>query len=271
MAFLSTNGIRLAYERAGRGSPVLMICGSASRSTVWTMYQTPALNKAGYETVVFDNRGIAPSDVPPGRYTFEQMVADTEGLVEALGIGPCAVVGASLGAMIAQELAARRPDLVRAAVLIGTRSRADAFRRALTDAERALADKGVVLPAVADATSWALQMLSPATLNDDEAVATWLDLFELSGGRSDAAGGGQSWVDLLSDRRPSLPGIRVPCRVIAYTDDLISPPHLGREVAEAVDDCDYVEIDRCGHLGYLERPGPTNAAILEFLAAHPAT
>ena len=44
-----------------------------------------------------------------------------------------------------------------------------------------------------------------------------------------------------------------------------SPPHLCAEVAEAIPDCDYVEIGSCGHLGYLERPDEVNSAIIEFL------
>jgi pimeloyl-ACP methyl ester carboxylesterase len=44
-----------------------------------------------------------------------------------------------------------------------------------------------------------------------------------------------------------------------------APPHLCAEVAEAIPDCDYVEIGSCGHLGYLERPDEVNSAIIEFL------
>src|SRR4051794_40733889 len=113
MPFVSANGIRLAYQRSGRGEPVLLIMGSGAAGRVWTMHQTPALNRAGYETVVFDNRGIAPSDAPPGKYSLADMVADTKGLIEALDLGPCRVVGTSMGAMIAQELAIGSPHLVR--------------------------------------------------------------------------------------------------------------------------------------------------------------
>jgi pimeloyl-ACP methyl ester carboxylesterase len=57
----------------------------------------------------------------------------------------------------------------------------------------------------------------------------------------------------------------VPCRAIAFSDDLMCPPHLVAEAAEAIPDCDYVEISRCGHVGYLERPDEVNSAIIEFL------
>jgi pimeloyl-ACP methyl ester carboxylesterase len=55
MPFVSANGVRLAYERAGSGGPVLLITGQAAGGNVWTMYQVPALTRAGYDTVTFDN------------------------------------------------------------------------------------------------------------------------------------------------------------------------------------------------------------------------
>ena len=88
MPFVSTNGIRLAYERTGRGEPVLLIMGQAAGGNVWSMYQVPALNAAGYEAITFDNRGMPPSDVPPGDYSLADLVADTAGLIEALDAGP---------------------------------------------------------------------------------------------------------------------------------------------------------------------------------------
>ncbi|WP_255280913.1 alpha/beta fold hydrolase [Actinomadura madurae] len=118
MPFVKSNGIRLSYRRSGHGEPVLLIMGSSAAGHVWSMHQTPALNRAGYETITFDNRGVPPSDAPEGDYTLAEMVADTAGLIEALDLGPCHLAGASLGAMIAQELALGRPDLVRSAVLI---------------------------------------------------------------------------------------------------------------------------------------------------------
>ncbi|MEY9878160.1 pimeloyl-ACP methyl ester carboxylesterase [Streptacidiphilus sp. MAP12-33] len=263
MPYVATNGIKLNYKRTGQGERVLMIMGSSASGRVWTMHQTPALNRAGYQTLTFDNRGIAPSDVPPGDYTLEEMVADTVGLIEALDFGPCHIVGTSLGAMIAQVIAADRPDLVTSAVLIGTRARSDAFRRALSRADRTLASEGVRLPPAYEALTTVTQMLSPATLLDDTAVTMWLDLLELTAGES--GGGGQSGVDTHTDRRPLLSRIAVPCRVISFTDDLVTPAALGAEVAAAIPGCDHVEIPSCGHWGYLERPDEVNRAILTFL------
>ncbi|MGY4929173.1 alpha/beta fold hydrolase [Streptomyces sp. 900105755] len=264
MPYASVNGIRLAYERTGQGEHVLLIMGQAAGGNVWTMHQVPALNQAGYETVTFENRGVPPSDVPPGKYSLDDLVTDTAELIEALDFGPCRLVGTSMGALVAAELAVARPDLVTCCVLMAMRSRADVLRRALYSGERVLGESGVQLPPVYDAPNSVLQMFSPATLNSDAAVATWLDIYEMSASRRGAAGG-QNSIDLTSDKRDLLRRMGVPCRVIAFSDDLMCPPYLVAEVAEAIPDCDYVEIASCGHVGYLERPDEVNAAIVEFL------
>jgi pimeloyl-ACP methyl ester carboxylesterase len=264
MPFVSTNGIRLAYERAGGGAPVLLIMGQAAGGNVWTMHQVPALTKAGYEAITFDNRGIPPSDVPPGDYSLADLVADTAGLIEALGIGPCRLVATSLGAFVATELATSRPELVTCCVLMATRARGDAFRRALAAGESALEHDGARLPPGYEASISVLQMFSPATLNDEVTVQMWLDIYEISAARR-AAASGQDAIDLISDRRDALQAVPVPCRVIAFSDDLMCPPHLVAEVAEAIPDCDYLEVGSCGHVGYLERPDEVNSAIIEFL------
>jgi len=265
--YVFTNGVRLAYERAGSGEPVLLIMGQAAGGNVWTMHQVPTLTRAGYEAITFDNRGVPPSAVPPGDYSLADLVADTTGLIEALDIAPCRLVGTSLGAVVATELAISRPDLVTCCVLMAMRAKSDAFRRALSAGESALTRSGIHLPSAYHVPMSALLMFSPATLSNDAVVSTWLDIYELSADRREAATG-QDAIDLTSDRRDVLQAVPVPCRVIAFSDDLMCPPQLCAEAAEAIPDCDYVEIGSCGHLGYLERPGEVNLAMIEFLDKH---
>jgi pimeloyl-ACP methyl ester carboxylesterase len=262
--YVFTNGIRLAYDRRGQGERVLLIMGSSAGGRVWTLHQTPALSRAGYQAITFDNRGVPPSDVPPGEYALSDMVSDAKGLIEALGAGPCRVVGFSMGALIAQELAISHPELVRCAVLIATKSRSDAMRAALTRAHQALVSSGVQVPKEYEAAMMASQMLSPASMNDDSVVSLWLDTFlHAPSGRHTAKG--QLWAEVPDDRRAALRTVEAPCRVIAFSDDVVTPPYLGAEVAAAIPDCDYVEIQDAGHFGCLERPDEVNAAILEFL------
>src|SRR5437899_58455 len=132
MPEVTAGGIRLSYERSGQGEPVLLICGTGQRSFTWQIFQVPALTAAGYEVVTFDNRGIAPSECPPAPYSVKEMAEDAAGVIEGLEIGPCRVAGLSLGAFITQELALAHPELVRAAVMMGTVGRQSAFGRHLT-------------------------------------------------------------------------------------------------------------------------------------------
>ncbi|MFG2327351.1 alpha/beta fold hydrolase [Streptomyces sp. NPDC048568] len=268
MPQLLTNGVRLAYQRQGVGTPVLYIMGSGAAGRVWTVHQTPAAVRAGYEAITFDNRGIPPSDSPPGKYSLADLAEDTRGLIEGLDLAPCRIVGVSLGALIAQELLITSPHLVHCAVLMATKARSDTARTAHAMAHRALTDSGITLPPEYYAATTVFEMFSPKTLDNDDAISLWLETFQIAdGGRH--MGGGQSWAGLTGeDRRPALRDTTVPCRVIAFSDDLITPPHLGAEVADAIPDCDYVEIPSCGHLGYLERPEEINSAILEFLRKH---
>jgi pimeloyl-ACP methyl ester carboxylesterase len=263
MPYVFTNGIRLAYERWGRGERVLLIMGSGAVGRAWSLHQTPALNRAGYQAITFDNRGIPPSDVPPGKYSLADMVADTKGLIEALDAAPCRIVGVSLGALIAQELAIGWPHLVRCAVLIATKARSDVARNAHSAAYRSIAEAGIKLPAEYIGVMSAFLLLSPTSLNDDVAVSMWLESFRAAPGTGAARG--QNFAETDEDRREALRGVTAPCRVIAFGDDLVVPPHLAAEVSDAIPDCDYVEIQSCGHLGYLEHPDEVNAAIIEFL------
>ncbi len=118
MADVVVDGVRLVYEMQGDGPPVLLIAGTGMPAAMWSMLATPHLLGAGYSVVAFDNRGIAPSDIPPPPYTVEEMAGDAIGLLEHLDLGPVAVLGASLGGTIAQNVALRRPDLVGAAIFM---------------------------------------------------------------------------------------------------------------------------------------------------------
>jgi pimeloyl-ACP methyl ester carboxylesterase len=261
MPLAAINNIKLNYEVAGSGEPVVMMMGTGSGRRVWQLHQVPALTAAGYQVITFDNRGIPPSDECAAGFTVTDLVGDLAGLIEHLGLGACRVVGTSLGAQVTQELALARPDLVTQAVLIATRGRTDAIRAALARAENTLHAAGVTLPAGYRAAVQAMQMLSPATLHDDRKMADWLDLLELSPPPGPGVQA-QYRLDPMSNRLAAYSDIRVPCHVIAFADDLVTPPEHGREVADAIPHATFDLIPGCGHYGYLEDPAAVNRSIL---------
>ncbi|MGA4846194.1 alpha/beta fold hydrolase [Streptomyces sp. G5(2025)] len=270
MPVLTVNSIKLNYYdnappgKNGSTPTVLLVMGSGGSGRAWHLHQVPALVAAGFRVISFDNRGIAPSDECPEGFGIDDLVADTAALIEGLRIGPCLVAGISMGSHIAQELALTRPDLVDRMVLMATRARPDVLRDALTRAEMELYDRGVELPAAYGAVIQAMQNLSPRTLDNDQQARDWLDMLELTR----ASGPGhraQLAVGAMPDRRAAYRGIRAATRVIAFQDDLIAPPGLGREVAEAIPGAEFEVVPDCGHYGYLESPDTVNKSIVEFL------
>lgn len=266
MPVVELNGIQLSYQVTGSGELVVLVMGTGSPGRVWQLHQVPALVAEGYRVATFDNRGIPPSDPGTGGMTIEDMVGDTAALIEYLGGEPARVVGTSLGARIVQELALSRPDLVSQAVLMAGHGRSEPVQSMLTAGERALYDAGIELPATYHAALTAIQNLSPRTLNDSAAVQDWLAVFEFSGSRISAGVRAQLELAEFPDRLADYARITVPTLVIGFADDLMIPPQLCREVAEAIPSARYEEIEGCGHYGYLERPAVVNDLILKFFA-----
>ncbi len=267
MPEVTVGGIRLHYEMTGEGEPVVLVCGTGQPAVSWHLSQVPALVGAGYRVVTFDNRGMPPSDEPPPPYTVADMVGDTAGLIEQLDLGPCRVAGTSLGALITQELALARPDLVRAAAMIGTAGRQNAVLRAWTQARVELFERRVRLPQRFEVVTGAFETFSAARLHDDAFFEGYLQVM-LSMPPWDGDGArGQFEADRAYDGRlQALRDVAVPCLVIAFEHDMLTSTVLCREVAEAIPGCRYVEIPGSGHAGIVEAADAVNGALAEFFA-----
>lgn len=261
------NGLRLVYDIHGSGEPVVLVCGTGQNASSWGLFHVPALTAAGYSVVTFDNRGIAPSDCPPGPYTVQQMAGDVAGLIEQLGVSGCRVVGYSLGAFMTQELALARPDLIGAAVMLGTFGRKDAFRRALMKAWVELDESGIALPHFYDVVSSSFSLLSSKSLNDETAVTAYIEGSMAMPTWSGPGKVGQHQADLAyEDRLGALAQVQVPCLVIGFEFDMVTPAYLGEEVARAIPGGHYIEVAGAGHAGPFEKADEVNSAILEFFA-----
>jgi pimeloyl-ACP methyl ester carboxylesterase len=257
--------INLAYDDRGSGEAVVFIAGRGGPGRTWQPHQVPAFLEAGYRTITFDNRGIGATENAEA-FTIQTMVADTAALIESLGAAPARIVGASMGAFIAQELMVVRPELVSAAVLMATRGRLDTARQFFHDADVELYESGIELPPLYDARARLLESFSRKTLNDDEAVADWIAMFSAWPIKQTPGLHCQRDVAPQSNRLPSYRSIAAPVLVIGFADDVVTPPHLGREVADALPNGRYLQIPDAGHLGFLERPQAVNAAALQFFA-----
>ena len=113
------NGIRLAYVEAGdpNGEPLLLLHGFTDSSRSF-LPMVPHL--ARYRLLIPDQRGHGASDAPECCYGSSQFAYDARLFLDALGVKRAAVVGHSLGSMVAISLAADQPDRVSKIVLIGS-------------------------------------------------------------------------------------------------------------------------------------------------------
>ncbi|QUR66305.1 alpha/beta fold hydrolase [Mycobacterium spongiae] len=257
--------INLAYDDKGTGEPVLFIAGRGGAGRTWQPHQVPAFLAAGYRCVTFDNRGIGATENAEG-FTTQTMVADTVALIESLGIGPARIVAVSMGAFIAQELMVVRPELVSSAVLMATRGRLDRARHFFGEAEAELFESDIELPSTYDAKVRLLENFSRKTLNDDAAVGDWIEMFRMWPIKQTPGLRCQLDVAPRDNRLPAYRNVAAPVLVLGFADDVVTPPYLGREVADALPNGRYLQIPDAGHLGFFERPEAVNAAILKFFA-----
>jgi len=264
--------VTLAYEVVGEGEPVLLVPGCGQPASAFQLGLTPALVRAGFQVVLYDNRGVEPSTAPPPPYSVAQMAGDALALVDHLGItAPLRVAGHSLGGWIAETLVIDHPERVRVAALMGSANRPTSWEKAVTTVERDLAASEVELPRLFYALE-TLRYLPYGELQDDTVVDGWLELIGdldvwANPGRLGQYEAALAW-STDPARTPAWPGITRPCLVLAFETDIDSPPALAREAAGIIPGAEYVEIAGASHLGFLTHAGPTAAALVDFFGRH---
>ncbi|MHC6595119.1 alpha/beta fold hydrolase [Arthrobacter sp. C152] len=116
MLYADVGSAQLCYETSGPadGEPLVLIHGLGAQLIAWYPGFCQKLEAAGFRVIRVDNRDVGLSSKHPGLdYSLWDMAEDIAGLLDTLGIESAHVAGASMGGMIAQLLAASRPDRVR--------------------------------------------------------------------------------------------------------------------------------------------------------------
>ncbi len=266
MPTLDTPDTSLHYEQAGSGAPILLIQGVGVTGSGWQPQLADLAD--GFETLVFDNRGIGRSRPCRGRISIEAMAADALALLKACGWASAHVVGHSMGGIIAQQLALDAPQRVRSLSLICTFARAkDAARLTpwvlwMTLRTR-LGTRRMRRRAF-------LEMLLPpdrATSEDPDALAVnWMPIL----GRDLAD---QPPIILrqvralsrhdTSARLGELAGI--PTWVLSADLDPIAAPRYGVALAKAIPGAHHLQLPAASHAVTLHDPERVNAPLREFL------
>jgi 3-oxoadipate enol-lactonase len=250
-----------AFTVLGAGPTVLMLHGIGGGHLSFAP-QVETLASSGYRAVAWDMPGYGRS-APIEPYNFKGLAQSCIALIEALRCGDVVLVGHSMGGMVAQEVMARRPELVSKLVLCGTSpsfGKPDgdwqrefiAQRTAPLDAGKTMAELAEVLVP---------QMVGPGSLLEGVRLATHcMSLVPASTYR-------RALEALVTfDRRANLPLIQVPTLVLAGEHDRNAPPSVMKKMADAIPRSTYLELPGIGHLQNLEAPEDFDGLLLNFLA-----
>ncbi|SCL40383.1 Pimeloyl-ACP methyl ester carboxylesterase [Micromonospora pallida] len=264
MAMIEVNGTRLGYEDTGNGSPVLLLHAGIADRRMWRE-QVPAL-ATRHRVITLDLRGYGDSELPPAPFAHH---TDVVGLLDALGIERAALVGCSFGGAVAIDTALTHPERVTALALLGTAVTGYEWSDDTNDLWDALV--GEVDPddyaasAAAEVRFWVVgPKRQPADVD-----AALLRFAEEMDERALATEHVLSALDVTVPEPPAverLAELRMPVLVTAGAADLPDISRLADLIAaNAPDAVRLPDVPDAAHLLPLERPGPINAALLDFL------
>lgn len=246
--------LRVRDEGPKDGRVVMFANSLGTDLRVWDL-MLPHLPE-GLRIVRFDKRGHGQSDCPDAPYRIDDLVADAEAVAAELLLADITFVGLSIGGLIGQGLAAKRPDLLRALVLMDTAAKvgtAEAWEARIQDV------RAQGLTAMADGI---FQRWFGAEFRADPArLAPWRDMLTatpLEGyvGCCAAIAG--------SDFTQTTAALSLPVMALAGSDDLATPPELVRATAQLCG-ASFSEISGAGHLPCVDRPVQTAQLISAFL------
>jgi pimeloyl-ACP methyl ester carboxylesterase len=272
MPQIKANGIDLEYESKGpaNAETVLLIMGLGAQMIAWPPELVDALVSNGYRVVWYDNRDVGlsqkfdsagPANIgaimqavaegkkPPSAYLLDDMAADAAGLLDALGIAKAHIVGASMGGMIAQMVAANHPEKTLSLVSIMSSTGNRALPPAKPEAMAVL----MTQPAdtfegrVENAIKSQKVIGSPGYPADEErlrrnATAAQNRMYYPAGFSRQMAA-----IMASGDRREALKKVSAPTVVLHGADDPLVPLAGGKDTAENIAGAELVVIDGMGH------------------------
>ncbi len=255
--------MKLYWEERGAGDALLLIMGLGVTLEGWSRIGPPLAER--YRTILFDNRGVGRSDVPPGPYPIAEMAADAAAVLDAAGVDAAHVFGISMGGMIAQEVALNHPARVKSLMLgctgcggpdaIPARPEVIAALGAHATLSREEA-MWVMAPYIYDASTprarieedFARRLSAPVTAEGYFA--------QLRG------------IRLWSGTRPRLSRIAAPTLVVHGETDQLIPPENGRLLAETIPHARLVRLPHASHVFTTDQFNASLDAVLSFLKEH---
>jgi pimeloyl-ACP methyl ester carboxylesterase len=256
------DGTRLFYERFGRdgGRTVLLIMGLGANGRIWRPV-VDRLVERDYDVLTFDNRGCGRSGVPLRPWTTRTMAADAIAVADDAGVAVVDLIGASLGGMVAQEVAIGHPQRIRTLVLgctTGGLPRVDLLPlRGMPDVLAALLRSGRRPASARDGVGEFLSfVVSPDfAASCEEGSEAWRAVAGALDDPMTQRGFAQQFLAAARHSTWSrLDRLTMPVQIQHGSADRLMPPAAGRELARRIPGADLKILEGAGHALGLERP-----------------
>lgn len=256
---VDVGGLRITYERAGSGPPVVLVHGYVGDGpSVWR----PQLDAfaGNFDVIAWDAPGAGGSSDPPESFGMAGYADCLAGFVGALGLDRAHVVGLSFGGAMAIELCRRHRSVVRTLVLAGAYAGwAGSLPREETD--RRLAQALALSEGSGGALVDALLPTMFAPTVPTHVVAPFraaLEAFHPVGFRAMARASSE-------DLRPALASIDVPTLLIYGAEDTRAPRVVAEQLHAAIPGSELVLLEGAGHGCNIDAPEAFNAALRGFI------
>lgn len=236
------------------GAPVVFANSLGTDLRLWDKV-IPLLPQS-LRLIRYDKRGHGLSSCPPGPYAMGALVRDAERLLDALNVREAVFVGLSLGGLIAQGLAVKRLDQIRAMVLSNTAVKigtAEMWNQRIA----AIRENGI--ESIADATMerwFSKAFRATPELHGWRSMLARQPVEGYTGCCAAIAG-----TDFITPTS----GLTLPTLAIAGSEDGATPPDLLRETAEIIKGCRFHLIRGAGHLPCVEKPAEYARVLTDFL------
>jgi 3-oxoadipate enol-lactonase len=251
---IQINGLELAYERHGKGLPLVLLHGYPLDHSIWEPL-LPLLEN-DFDLIVPDLRGFGQSQVAVKDYAISDFAADVAGLLDHLKIEKAAVVGHSMGGYAALAFARAYPGRLTGLGLVSSQALADTpdgKAGRYKQAEAILAN-GVI--DVAETMS--------AKLTARPELQAWSKALILRQPSAGLAGALRAMAE-RPDSTSLLSGFALPFFLVHGLADALIPIERARSVKAALPGAHLTEIPDAGHLPMMEAPQKTAEAFKAFL------
>ena len=263
MDHVDVDGLRIAYERAGSGPPLVLLHGGVGDGTATWRDQLDGLSD-DFTVIAWDAPGAGESDDPPSSFRLPDYADALAGFMDALGLQRPHMAGLSFGGGLAIQFFDRYPAVPRSLILAGAYT---GWAGSLPP-DRVAYRLGLAKELVQGPPEELVEQLLP-TMFSDEAPQDGVDRFARSMADFHATGClvmAQSFAE--ADLRNVLPRIDVPTLLIYGDEDVRSPLDVAREIHAAIPGSELVVLEGVGHVCCVEAPGAFNAAVRAFLDEH---